>query len=101
MSKWKHGENPYEESIGAVFDLGKNQDLHGRIALDQEALSYASTTKVFENKLFSIPSGSDLHGVSERGCVSLLSCYGGAGVAPTRRRRPRAMGIEQRRFDIS
>jgi len=88
MSKWKHGENPYEESIGAVFDLGNNQDLHGRIALDQEALSYASTTRIFENKLFSIPSGSDLHGISERGRVSLLSCYGGAGV-------PRAVGDDR------
>lgn len=80
MSKWKHGENPYEDSIGAVFDLGDNQDLHGRIVLDQEALSYASTTRVFENKLVSIPQGSDLHGVSERGRVSLLSCYGGGGL---------------------
>ena len=80
MSRWKHGENPYAESIGAVFDLGNNRELHGRIVLDQESLSYASTTKIFENKLFSIPGGSDLHGTSERGRVSLLSCYGGGGL---------------------
>ena len=88
MSKWKHGENPYEESIGAVFDLGNNQDLHGRIVLDQEALSYASTTRIFENKLVGIPPGSDLHGTSERGCVSLLSCYGGGGLVPDDAQQP-------------
>ena len=80
MSRWKHGENPYEESIGAVFDLGNNRELHGRIVLDQESLSYASTTRIFENKLFSIPGGSDLHGASEKGRVSLLSCHGGGGL---------------------
>ena len=80
MSRWKHGEDPYEESIGAVFDVGNDRELHGRITLDKETLSYASTTKIFENKLVSIPSGSDLHGTSERGHVSLLSCYGGSGI---------------------
>ena len=80
MSRWKHGENPYEESIGAVFDVGNNQELHGRIVLERESLSYASNTRIFENKLFSIPEGSDLFGTSERGSVSLLSCYGGQGL---------------------
>ena len=91
MSKWKHGEKPYEESIGAVFDLGNNQDLHGRIVLDQKALSYASTTSVFENKLVSIPKGSDLYGTSEKGRVSLLSCYGGGGLVPEDVRQPVVM----------
>lgn len=80
MSRWRHGENPYEESIGAVFDLGSNRELHGRIVLEQDSLSYASTTRIFENKLFSIPRGSDLHGTSEKGRVSLLSCFGGGGL---------------------
>ena len=88
MSKWKHGENPYEKSIGAVFDLGNDQDLHGRIVLDQKKLSYASTTRIFEDKWVSIPPGSDLHGTSEKGRVSLLSCYGGVGLAPDDVRRP-------------
>lgn len=78
MTKWKHGENPYEESIGAVFDLGMNQRLHGRIFLDREDLMYASTTKIFDNKPFDIPGGSSIHGVSEKGKVSLLSCFGGS-----------------------
>lgn len=78
MTKWKHGENPYGKSIGAVFDLGMNQRLHGRIVLDHEDLMYASTTKIFDNKPFDIPHGSSIHGVSERGKVSLLSCYGGS-----------------------
>ncbi len=78
MTKWKHGENPYGKSIGAVFDLGMNQRLHGRIVLDREDLMYASTTKIFDNKPFDIPQGSSVHGVSEKGKVSLLSCYGGS-----------------------
>ena len=79
MSRWNHDENPYDDSIGAVFDLG-DHDLHGRIILEQGEFPYASTTSVFEDKLISIPPGSDLHGISERGRVSLLSCYNGNGL---------------------
>lgn len=83
MSKWKPDENPYEKSIGAVFILEDIQkELHGRITLNQDASAHASATKIFETKFVFIPQGYDLHGRSEKGHVSLLSCFGG-GVRPT------------------
>ena len=80
MSKWKRDENPYERSIGAVFNLEDIQkELHGRITLSQDASPHASATDVFEDKLVFIPRGYDLYGTSEKGHVSLLSCFGGGG----------------------
>ena len=83
MSRWKHGENPFGESIGAKFDLGNKRHLYGRITLSNERGSYASTTKIFDSitifddRRFDFPPGSNLHGVSEKGKVSLISCHRG------------------------
>ena len=49
MSRWKHGENPFGESIGAKFDLGNKRHLYGRITLSNERGSYASTAKIFDS----------------------------------------------------
>ena len=74
---WKLGEDKYEESIGAALDLDSGRRVHGRITLHEKNRTYASTTKIFDDKSFNIPSNATVHGISERGAVSLLRCYGG------------------------
>ncbi len=85
MSRWKHGESPFGESIGAKFDLGDKGHLYGRITLSNQKGSYASTTKIFDSittifddRRFDFPLRSSLHGVSEKGRVSLISCHRGS-----------------------
>lgn len=82
MSRWQHGENPFEESIGVRLDLGNKRHLYGRITLSNERGGYASTTKIFDTittifdeRHFDIQPGTSLHGVSEKGKVSLISCH--------------------------
>ena len=82
MSRWQQDTSPFGESIGAKFDLGKKRHLHGRITLNNERGSYASTTRLFDTittildeRRFNFPPGFSLHGISEKGKVSLISCY--------------------------
>ena len=74
MNRWKHGEDPFEESIAAKLVIGENHHLHGCITLNNNRNSHASTTTIFDDRHFDIAHGSHLHGVSERGLVSLISC---------------------------
>ena len=74
MNRWKHGEDPFEESIAAKLVIGENHHLHGCITLNNDRNTHASTTTIFDDRHFDIAHGSHLHGVSERGLVSLISC---------------------------
>ena len=89
MSGWKHYEDPFEGSIGARFDLDQSTGvkfglgavnrryLNGRITLSNERGVSAATTQVFDVDEFDVSHDSDLYGGSERGLVSLISCYRG------------------------
>ena len=74
---WRIDDDPYREGISVVLDAGSGRTLHGVITLHRENISYASTTRIFDNLPFRLPWASDQHGISEKGKASLLSCYGG------------------------
>ena len=70
-------DNWHDMPIGATFDLAPGRCVSGSIALHENDVSYASTTKIFYDGFLCIPDNHTLLGFSEKGRVSLLDCYGG------------------------
>ena len=72
----RQGAQGNGQAVAAVFDLGEGRKLAGQITLRRGKL-FESTAKLCDDEFFSVPDGSALQGVSEKGKVSLLGCSRG------------------------
>ena len=72
----KGGEEKYDHPIGALFDLPDGRRVTGHITLKKGGL-FESVAKICNDKYFLIENESSLHGISEGGKVSLISCWNG------------------------
>lgn len=72
------GDDKLERPIGVRFQAGDDgRTISGQLTIRTGDLFDANVVHIFDEEFFFIRNGSDLHGVSEAGKVSLLDCVSG------------------------